>query len=83
MGVYEVDTFGKLKDISRFDAPFFNFSPDQANQCAPDIRIMLEVAWEAIVDAGYDPKSLENTPTGVYIGRFLYCVVMGRGGLQP
>jgi acyl transferase domain-containing protein len=70
VGVFEVDTFGKLKDISRFDAPFFNFSADQANQCAPDVRIMLEVAWETIVDAGYDPKNFENTPTGVYIGSY-------------
>ena len=67
-----MDTFGKLKDISKFDASFFNFSEGEATQCAPDIRIMLEVAWETIVDAGYNPKDLENTPTGVYIGN---CII--------
>ena len=38
--MFEVDTFGKLKDISRFDNAFFNFSSDEANQCAPDIRLV-------------------------------------------
>ena len=69
VGVFDVDTFGKLKDIGRFDAPFFNFTEDEANQCAPDVRIMLEVAWETVVDSGYDPAELANTPTGVYIGQ--------------
>ena len=30
----------------------------------------MEVAWEAIVDAGYDPNELRDSPTGVYIGQF-------------
>ena len=72
VGVYEVDTFGKLKDISRFDDTFFGFTPEQAEQCAPDVRIMLEVAWEAIVDSGYNPRDLQNQPIGVYIGN---CIV--------
>ena len=62
--------FMPLPPPPRFDAPFFNFSAEQANQCAPDVRVMLEVAWETIVDAGCDPRSLENTPTGVYIGMY-------------
>ena len=41
--MFDIDTFGKLKDISRFDAPFFNFSDEEAHQSAPDVRIMLEV----------------------------------------
>ena len=41
--MFDIDTFGKLKDISRFDAPFFNFSDADAHQSAPDVRIMLEV----------------------------------------
>ena len=69
MGVFDVDTFGKLKDISKFDAPFFNFTPFEANHCAPDVRVMLEVAWETIVDSGYDPAEIENNPIGVYIGK--------------
>ncbi|KAJ0060389.1 hypothetical protein NL108_010160, partial [Boleophthalmus pectinirostris] len=59
---------GKLKDISHFDAVFFGVHPKQANTMDPQLRIMLEVAYEAIVDAGLNPASLRGTKTGVYIG---------------
>jgi len=44
--------FGKLKDITRFDASFFGITPKQANRLDPQIRLLLEVTYEAIVDAG-------------------------------
>ncbi|CAL8305722.1 unnamed protein product [Boreogadus saida] len=44
---------GKLKDISRFDAAFFGVHPKQAHTMDPQLRLMLEVAYEAIVDGGY------------------------------
>lgn len=59
---------GKLKDISHFDAAFFGVHPKQANTMDPQLRLMLEVAYEAIVDAGLNPSSLRGTKTGVYIG---------------
>lgn len=59
---------GKLKDISHFDAAFFGVHPKQANTMDPQLRLMLEVAYEAIVDAGLNPASLRGTKTGVYIG---------------
>jgi len=43
---------GKLKDISKFDASFFAVSPKIANSMDPQIRLLLEVTYEAIVDAG-------------------------------
>ena len=43
---------GQLKDISRFDASFFNVHPKQADVMDPQIRILLELTYEAIVDAG-------------------------------
>uniref|UniRef100_A0AAV2LIZ5 Fatty acid synthase n=1 Tax=Knipowitschia caucasica TaxID=637954 RepID=A0AAV2LIZ5_KNICA len=59
---------GKLKDISHFDAAFFGVHPKQANTMDPQLRLMLEVSYEAIVDAGLNPGSLRGTKTGVYIG---------------
>ncbi|KAK7919517.1 hypothetical protein WMY93_010801 [Mugilogobius chulae] len=59
---------GKLKDISHFDAVFFGVHPKQANTMDPQLRLMLEVAYEAIVDAGLNPASVRGTKTGVYIG---------------
>jgi len=43
---------GKLKDISKFDASFFGVHPKQANSMDPQLRMLLEVTHEAIVDAG-------------------------------
>lgn len=43
---------GKLKDISKFDAAFFGVHPKQANTMDPQLRLLLEVTYEAIVDAG-------------------------------
>jgi len=43
---------GKLKDISKFDAAFFGVHPKQANSMDPQLRLLLEVTYEAIIDAG-------------------------------
>ncbi|KAL6094787.1 fasn [Pungitius sinensis] len=59
---------GKLKDISHFDAAFFGVHPKQANTMDPQLRLMLEVAYEAIVDGGSNPAALRGSKTGVYIG---------------
>ncbi|KAG7507376.1 fatty acid synthase [Solea senegalensis] len=59
---------GKLKDISHFDAAFFGVHPKQANTMDPQLRLMLEIAYEAIVDGGLNPASLRGSKTGVYIG---------------
>ncbi|XP_020494498.2 fatty acid synthase [Labrus bergylta] len=59
---------GKLKDISKFDAAFFGVHPKQANTMDPQLRIMLEVAYEAIVDGGLNPAALRGSKTGVYVG---------------
>lgn len=59
---------GKLKDISKFDAVFFGVHPKQAHTMDPQLRVMLEVAYEAIVDGGLSPAALRGTKTGVYVG---------------
>ena len=43
---------GKLKDLSKFDATFFGVHAKQANKMDPQLRMLLEVTYEAIVDAG-------------------------------
>nr|XP_037286078.1 fatty acid synthase-like [Rhipicephalus microplus] len=59
---------GKIRDLSRFDAQFFSTHPKQAQLLDPQIRLLLETSYEAIVDAGYDPESLRGRPIGVFIG---------------
>lgn len=43
---------GKLKNLGLFDASFFGIGEKQADATDPQFRIVLETAYEAIVDAG-------------------------------
>ncbi|MFZ4816961.1 MAG: type I polyketide synthase, partial [Phototrophicaceae bacterium] len=57
-----------LDEIDRFDAPFFGISPREAKRLDPQQRMMLEVTWEALEHAGYDPAKLNGSNTAIYIG---------------
>ncbi|KAK3090166.1 hypothetical protein FSP39_009679 [Pinctada imbricata] len=59
---------GKLKDLSHFDASYFGVHPKQANTMDPQLRLMLEVVHEAIVDSGVNPDTLRGSRTGVFVG---------------
>ncbi|NXG73396.1 FAS synthase, partial [Baryphthengus martii] len=59
---------GKLKDLSKFDASFFSVHPKQADTMDPQIRLLLEISYEALLDAGINPATLRGTDTGVWIG---------------
>jgi len=59
---------GFIDDVDKFDPLFFNISPREANYMDPQHRVFLESAWQAIEDAGYNPKSLEGRDIGVYAG---------------
>ncbi|GAB0087210.1 Fatty acid synthase [Sergentomyia squamirostris] len=61
---------GKIKqeDLESFDNIFFGVNQKQAHAMDPGIRMLLEATHEAIIDAGYNPKDLRGSRTGVYIG---------------
>uniref|UniRef100_A0A914ZHK0 Fatty acid synthase n=1 Tax=Parascaris univalens TaxID=6257 RepID=A0A914ZHK0_PARUN len=59
---------GKLKDLKKFDAQYFGVTPKQANFLDPQVRKLLEVTLEAIVDAGLNPVELRGSRTGVFVG---------------
>jgi polyketide synthase 7 len=59
---------GFLYDAGYFDAGFFGIGPHEARAMDPQQRVMLEVSWEAIENAGIDPTSLRNSETGVFAG---------------
>ncbi|XP_067616135.1 fatty acid synthase isoform X2 [Eurosta solidaginis] len=59
---------GKIYDLEKFDATFFGVHFKQAHTMDPQTRILIETAYEAVIDAGINPKSLRGTKTGVYIG---------------
>lgn len=58
---------GVLEDADKFDAEFFRISPREAKLIDPQQRIFLEVAYEALQDAGYDPDQFPGE-IGVYGG---------------
>ena len=55
-----------LPDCDRFDAAFFEYSPQEARLMDPQQRLLLETAWEAFEDAGYRPGD-GSGPVGVYV----------------
>lgn len=59
---------GFLPDIDQFDAGFFGLSPREARKIDPQHRLLLEVAYEALEDAGIPVSSLAGRRVGVYVG---------------
>lgn len=59
---------GKIRNLDKFDASCFFFSQRQANSCDPQMRMLSEHCYEAIMDAGISPYTLSGTRTGVFVG---------------
>ena len=59
---------GFLAGVDRFDAAFFGISPREAVSMDPQQRLVLEVAWRALEDAGIPALGLAGSRSGVYLG---------------
>ena len=60
---------GVISGPELFDAEFFGMSAREAEVTDPQHRVALEVVWEALERAGYDPQSYPGT-IGVYAGEY-------------
>ncbi|SLN53350.1 Phthiocerol/phenolphthiocerol synthesis polyketide synthase type I PpsE [Falsiruegeria litorea R37] len=73
-----------LERFADFDAEFFGFSPKEAAILDPQHRKFLEVAWEAMEDAGHPPESIPGA-IGVYagcgMGSYFYFNICSNPGL--
>jgi acyl transferase domain-containing protein/NADPH:quinone reductase-like Zn-dependent oxidoreductase/surfactin synthase thioesterase subunit/ubiquinone/menaquinone biosynthesis C-methylase UbiE len=67
-GKISVKRGGFIKDVDKFDASFFGISPLEAKRMDPQQRMLLEVSYETVQDAGLNLKDLEESKTAVFIG---------------
>ena len=62
-----VPVVADVAGADQWDAPFFGFSPRVAELTDPQNRLFLECAWEAVENAGYDPRGCPGV-VGVVAG---------------
>ncbi|TXI48894.1 MAG: SDR family NAD(P)-dependent oxidoreductase [Lysobacter sp.] len=73
-GVHEADLYdpayvracAPLNDVDMFDPAFFKISPLEAEMMDPQIRLLLQCAWETLEDAGHARREAQNI--GVFAG---------------
>ena len=58
------------KYLFDFDADFFGFVPLEAGSTDPQQRLLHEVCWECLEDAGIPARDLKGGNVGVYVGAF-------------
>lgn len=61
---------GFLDRVDEFDADYFGILPREAERMDPQQRLFLEVAIEAIDDAGLPHEQLRGSRTGVYVASY-------------
>ena len=67
-GRHSVVNGSYLEEIKYFDNKFFGISDQEARGMDPQQRILLQVVYEAIEDAGMRLEDLQKCRTGVFVG---------------
>ncbi|MCB9685488.1 MAG: AMP-binding protein [Alphaproteobacteria bacterium] len=57
-----------VDDVEGFDHVMFRMSPQEAQAADPQHRLLLELTWSALEDAGIAPDSLQGSRAGVFVG---------------
>ncbi|MGG4102530.1 SDR family NAD(P)-dependent oxidoreductase [Paenibacillus lautus] len=61
---------GFIQDADAFDPGFFGLSAREVEATDPQQRIMLELSWSCLEDAGILPSEISGDKIGVYMGVF-------------
>ncbi|KPA18737.1 polyketide synthase, partial [Candidatus Magnetomorum sp. HK-1] len=59
---------GILEDKYYFDPLFFNIFPREAESMSVHQRLVLQESYKSLENAGYNPKFLSGSNTGIFIG---------------
>lgn len=59
---------GFLQAPGGFDNEFFRMTAEESTYVDPQQRLILELGWEALEDAGIGPDTLAGERAGVYVG---------------
>ncbi|MEL6859499.1 MAG: beta-ketoacyl synthase N-terminal-like domain-containing protein, partial [Pseudomonadota bacterium] len=62
-----VGVTGLIQDAGAFDPEFFRITPSEAQLMDPQHRLLLELSWHALEDAGYNPYQTNNS-VGMFAG---------------
>ena len=57
-----------IEDVDQFDPSFFGISPRETVAIDPQHRLLLEVSWEALEQAGQVLERLDEASVGVFVG---------------
>jgi acyl transferase domain-containing protein/acyl-CoA synthetase (AMP-forming)/AMP-acid ligase II/acyl carrier protein len=73
---------GFISGVDQFDASFFGITGREASRMDPQHRLLLEVSWRALEDAGAVPERGVGTQAGIFVGigsnDYLQRVIGGR-----
>nr|XP_012233489.1 PREDICTED: fatty acid synthase-like [Linepithema humile] len=58
---------GLIDNCEKFDADYFEIPFNEVHIMDPQSRMLMEHTYEAIVDAGINPKDLSGTKTGIFL----------------
>jgi acyl transferase domain-containing protein/NADPH:quinone reductase-like Zn-dependent oxidoreductase/NAD(P)-dependent dehydrogenase (short-subunit alcohol dehydrogenase family)/acyl carrier protein len=75
---------GFLDHVDKFDPQFFGISPREAIQMDPQQRLMMELSWEALEDAGIPAPRMRDGRAGVFFGALFtdHALLQDRAGRE-